>query len=221
MEIIKVKNLSVKYNDHLAIKDVTLSINENEYICLVGKNGSGKSTFLKTITGLQRKESGTIDFNISKSEVSYLAQNNMTDENFPATAKEIIMTGVQKHNLKPFYSKADEESYEKIIKKLHIEDIVNKKIGDLSGGQRQRVLLARTLIGNPKVLLLDEPCNGLDSNTVKSFYKILDNLYEESNITIIMATHDLKNISNSNIRVVALEQEIIFDGSIKDYKTED
>lgn len=221
MEILRVENLCVKYNDHLAIKDISLSVKEKEYVCLVGKNGSGKSTFLKTVTGLQKKEVGSINFGMDKSEIAYLAQNNMTDEKFPATAKEIIMTGVQKHNVKPFYSKRDEEAFEKIVKKLNIEDVVNKKIGDLSGGQRQRVLLARTLIGNPKLLLLDEPCNGLDSKAIKAFYRILDDLYKEANITIIMATHDLKNLSNPNIRVIALEQKIIFDGNIKDYKIEE
>ena len=87
----------------------------------------------------------------------------------------------------------------------------------MSGGQRQRVLLARTLIGEPKLLLLDEPCSGLDKVTIKNFYKILDDLYEKGNITIVMATHDLNEIHNPNIRVVALDQEVIFDGNIEEY----
>lgn len=221
MEVIKVNNLSIKYNEHLAIKNINLSINSNEYVCLVGKNGSGKSTLLKAITGLIKKETGNIEFKIDKSDVAYLAQNNMTDENFPATAKEIIMTGTQKHHIKPFYTKANEDAFINIIKKLKIENIINKKIGDLSGGQRQRVLLARTLISNPKILLLDEPCSGLDSNTIKSFYNILDELHKTTDITILMATHDLHNITNQNIRIVALEQEIIFDGNIVDFKSKE
>lgn len=217
MEIIKINNLSVKYNEHLAIKNINLDINSNEYVCLVGKNGSGKSTLLKAITGLIKKETGNIEFKIDKSDVAYLAQNNMTDETFPATAKEIIMTGTQKHHLKPFYTKANDKAFEEITQKLEITDIINKKIGDLSGGQRQRVLLARTLISNPKVLLLDEPCSGLDSSTIKSFYNILNELYESSDITIIMATHDLQNITNPNVRIIALEQEIVFDGNINQF----
>ena len=214
MEILEVKNLSVKYNEHFALKNVSFKVNEKEYICLVGKNGSGKSTLLKTISGLIKKDSGDIDLKISRAEVSYLAQNNMNDIDFPATAKEIILTGVQKHGIKPFYTKEDE----KVAKDLKIEDLLHKKIGDLSGGQRQRVLLARTLIGNPKVLLLDEPCSGLDISTIKNFYKILDELYEKSDITIIMATHDLDEIHNKSIRVIALEQKVVFNGNIKDYE---
>ena len=90
MEILEVKNLSVKYNEHFALKNVSFKVNEKEYICLVGKNGSGKSTLLKTISGLIKKDSGDIDLKISRAEVSYLAQNNMNDIDFPATAKEII-----------------------------------------------------------------------------------------------------------------------------------
>lgn len=218
MEILEVKDLCVKYNEHYALKNVSFNIKEKEYVCLVGKNGSGKSTLLKTISGLIKKDSGSIDFKIDKSDVSYLAQNNMTDINFPATAKEIILTGVQKHGIKPFYSKKDEKDLERVAKNLKIEDLLHKKIGDLSGGQRQRVLLARTLIGNPKVLLLDEPCSGLDVTTIKNFYNILDELYKNTDITIIMATHDLDAIKNENIRVIVLEQKVVFDGNIEDYE---
>ena len=217
MSILDVKNLSVKYNDHYAIKDVNFSVNEGEYICLVGKNGSGKSTLLKAITKLIKKESGDIEFKISKDEVSYLAQNNMVDISFPATAKEIILTGVQKHGVKPFYTKHDEKKLNEVVKKLKIENILHKKIGDLSGGQRQRVLLARTLISNPKLLLLDEPCSGLYVETIKTFYSILDELFENDNITIIMATHDLDEIKNDKIRVIAIDEKVVFDGGISEY----
>lgn len=218
MEILEVKKLSVKYNEHYALKDINFKVNEREYVCLVGKNGSGKSTLLKTISGLIKKDSGDVNLKINKSEVAYLAQNNMVDIDFPATAKEIILTGVQKHGIKPFYTKDDEKALIEVSKKLKIEDLLNRKIGDLSGGQRQRVLLARTLIGNPKVVLLDEPCSGLDKVTIRNFYKILDDLYENFGLTIIMATHDLDGIKNENIRVIALEQNIVFDGNIKNYE---
>lgn len=218
MDVLEIKNLNVKYNEHYALENINLSVKENEYICLVGKNGSGKSTLLKAIAGLVKKDSGEINFQGNRGDVAYLAQNNMTDTNFPATAKEIILTGLQKHGVKPFYLKEDENLLLNIAKRLKIDDLLNKKIGDLSGGQRQRVLLARTLISNPKILLLDEPCSGLDVYTIRTFYSILDELYESLKVTIIMATHDLDEIKNKNIRVVALDQKIVFDGNIKEYK---
>lgn len=217
MSIINIKNLEIKYNEHIALKNINLTINKNEFICLVGKNGSGKSTLLKAIANLNKKYSGEIVYTVSRSEISYLAQNNMTDIDFPATAKEIIMTGIQKHGFKLFYNKIDETEFKEIVKKLKIEGLINKKIGDLSGGQRQRVLLARTLIGKPKILILDEPCSGLDKASIKTFYKTLDELHQKGEITIIMATHDLDDLSNDKIRVVALDQEIVFDGKIEEY----
>ncbi len=216
-KILEIKNLNVYYNGHNALKNINIDIKPNEYICLVGKNGSGKSTLLKSITGLIKKESGTINFNVDKSEIAYLAQVGQVDSKFPATAREVIMTGCQKHGIKPFYSKKDEIEFEKICNLLNINKIIDKKIGELSGGQRQRVLLARTLIGKPKVLLLDEPCSGLDIESIDNFYTVLDNLFYNKEVTIIMATHDLDEIKNNDIRVICLEQEIIFDGNIKDY----
>ena len=130
MNIIEVKKLSVKYNEHIALKNINMTVKEKEYICLVGKNGSGKSTLLKTITGLIKKESGKVEFKINRGDVSYLAQNNLTDISFPATAKEIIMTGTQKHGIKPFYTKKDEEKLKEVVKELKIENLLNKKIGD-------------------------------------------------------------------------------------------
>lgn len=201
--IIEVKNLSTSYNGHKALDNISLEIKKKEYICLVGDNGSGKSTLIKTIVGLNKKDSGEIIRNIPLEKVSYLAQNNMQELKFPATAKEIIMTGVQKHRKLPFYSKEDYTNMNEICDLLGIKELKNKQIGNLSGGQRQRVMLARALIRNPELLILDEPCSGLDINITKEFYRILDKLNKDG-LTIIMATHDLDQIPSENIRVVKL-----------------
>ena len=217
MSIIEVKNIKTTYNGHTAIKDITFDINKGEYVCLVGENGSGKSTLIKTIVGLNKKDSGDIIINIESDKISYLAQNNMVDINFPATAKEIIMTGVQKHGKFPFYKKEDHEKFNEVCGLLGINEIINKQISELSGGQRQRVMLARALIRNPELLILDEPCSGLDINITKEFYEILDKLNKEKNITIIMATHDLDEIKTENIRIICLSTTIKFDGNIKEW----
>ena len=216
--VLKIKKLNVSYNGHSALKDINLNINKKEYVCLVGKNGSGKSTLLRSITGLIKPDKGQIIINYDKSDVAYLAQVSSIEPKFPAIAKEVIMSGCQKHGIMPFYTKNDHSDFKRVCELLKIENIVDKKIGELSGGQRQRVLLARTLIGNPKILLLDEPCNGLDSQSINNFYKILDELFDKTDITIIMATHDLDEIDNENIRVICLEQSVVFDGNIKDFK---
>ena len=174
---------------------INFKIEDGEYVCLVGENGSGKSTLVKTIVGLLKPEEGQVNLNISLDEVAYLSQTNLKDLDFPATAKEIIMSGTQKHGKLAFYSKADKEIYEKVIKDLKIEELQGRRIGDLSGGQKQRILIARALVRQPKLLILDEPATGLDYNITKELYKILENLNKENKMTIIMATHDLEEIN--------------------------
>ena len=218
MVLLEVENISVSYSNHTALENISFKIEEGEYVCLVGENGSGKSTLVKAIVGLLKPDNGKINLNISLDEVSYLSQTNLKDLNFPATAKEIIMSGVQKHGKLPFYTKEDKENYKKIIKDLKIEDIQYRRIGDLSGGQKQRVLIARALIRRPKLLILDEPTTGLDYNITKELYKILEEQNKEKNTTIIMATHDLDEIENVKPRIICLARKLKYDGNIEGWK---
>ena len=218
MTILEVENLIVSYSNHIALENINFKIEEGEYVCLVGENGSGKSTLIKTIVGLLKQDEGKININIPSEQLSYLSQTNLKDLDFPATAKEIIMSGVQRHHKLPFYTKKDKEKYNEIIKKLKIEDIQNRRIGDLSGGQKQRVLIARALIREPKLLILDEPATGLDYNITKELYKILETLNKENNMAIIMATHDLDEIQNLKPRIISIAKTIKYDGNIEGWK---
>lgn len=218
MDILEVKDLKVSYSNHIALENISFTVKEGEYVCLVGENGSGKSTLIKTIVGLHKEDEGNVDMKISLDQVSYLAQTNLKDLNFPATAKEIILSGTQKHLKFPFYSKKDKELYKKVIKELKIEDIQFKRIGDLSGGQKQRVLIARALIREPKLLILDEPSTGLDYNITKELYEILKELNKNQNMTIIMATHDLDEINHEKVRIICLAKTVKYDGDIENWK---
>ncbi len=218
MNILEVKNLTASYDNNEAIKNVNFVVEKGDYVCLVGENGSGKSTLIKTIVGLHKKDSGEIIKNISDDKIAYVAQNNMKDLDFPATAKEIIMTGVQRNMKLPFYTKKDWILFDEVCNLLNINNIINNQIGNLSGGQRQRVMLARAIIRKPELIILDEPCSGLDMNITKDLYEILNALNKEQNITIIMATHDLEVIKSMDVRAICMATTVKFDGKIQDWK---
>lgn len=224
MNLIEITNLTVSYNGHVAVDKVSLNIKEKEFVCLVGENGSGKSTIIKTILELQKQDKGKIKLKIDPSEVSYLEQFNMRDVDFPGTAKEIIMTGMQKKGSKLFYTKEALEAFKEICNMLGIQEIVNKKIGELSGGQRQRVMLARAMINKPKLLILDEPCSGLDKKISDKLYDILLKLNKEYGTTVIMSIHNAYELAERNkkenvdIRVVHISKNIKYDGNLNDWK---
>lgn len=218
MSILEVKNLKVLYSNHVAIEKINFKVNSGEYVCLMGENGSGKSTLIKTIVGLIKPEEGEVKINIPLDEVAYLSQTNLKDLDFPATAREIIMLGRQKHKKFPFYTNKDKELYKEVIKQLKIEDIQDKRIGDLSGGQKQRVLIARALIKKPKLLILDEPATGLDYNITKELYEILESQNKKDKTTIIMATHDLDEVEHIKPRIICLAKTVKYDGEIEGWK---
>lgn len=224
MNLIEISNLTASYNSHIAVEKVNLNIKEKEFVCLVGENGSGKSTIIKSIVGLHKQDKGTIKIKAEVGEVSYLEQLNMKDLEFPATAKEIIMTGIQKKGSSLFYTKEDNKAFEEICNLLHIKNIIHKRIGDLSGGQRQRAMIARAIINKPKLLILDEPTSGLDIKISDKLYDILLNINKELGTTIVMAIHNMDELKKRNenknidIRVIHIAKEIKFDGKLEDWK---
>lgn len=224
MNLIEISNLAVSYNGHIAVDKVNVNIKEKEFVCLVGENGSGKSTVIKAMLGLVKQDKGKIKLKIDQSEISYLEQFNMKEVDFPGSAKEIIMTGLQKKGSRLFYSKKDVEAFNEICKTLSIEDITGKRIGELSGGQRQRIMLARAMISKPKLLILDEPCSGLDKKISDKLYSLLLDINKEYGTTVIMSIHNVEDLAKINekkgveIKVVHISKNIKFNGNLEEWK---
>ena len=197
MTRLKLENAVIKYGDNIVINNFSLKAEEGEMIFITGKNGSGKSTLIRGIAGLLPLSSGKIQ---KAERVSYVPQVEEADRNFPAKVKEVILMGTQKTG-KLFYSQKDKQQAIKFMKELEILNLAEKEIKTLSGGQLRRAFLARALCGEPELLLLDEPCAGLDVESHRILFDVLRKILTEG-CAIIMVTHDdsdLEGIKNAKI----------------------
>ncbi len=200
------KDLSVGYDNVPIQKNINFHINAGAYVCVVGENGVGKSTLIKTILGLLPPIEGSIEIGngIKGYSVGYLPQQTNVQRDFPASVYEVVLSGcLNKVGMRPFYNKAEKNLAKKMLEKLNILELQKKSYSELSGGQQQRVLLARALCATDKILLLDEPTAGLDIGSTKEFYKLIKSLNKEG-ITIIMITHNLNEAISDADTVLCL-----------------
>lgn len=211
--VIEIKNLNFK----TIIQDVSLEIRRGDYAAIIGPNGGGKSTLIKLILGLIPHDSGVIKlFGQAPSlgslkKIGYVSQGiSKLDENFPISVQEVITLGLIAN--KPLFSrinKKDLDMIEHVLAKMNIEDLKDAKISELSGGQRQRVMIAKALVNEPQILILDEPNTGVDKQSQINFYTLLKNLNQKENITILFITHDLGVIVDDINKVLCINQSLL------------
>ena len=211
MSLLSFENISIGYDNNPILENLNFSVEQGDYLAILGENGAGKSTLLKTMLGLIKPLDGKIVFDagVKKTEIGYLPQQTVVQRDFPASVWEIVISGcLAKDGIRPFYSKEDRALAEANIKKLGLEDLKKRCYRELSGGQQQRVLLARALCSSNKVLVLDEPVTGLDPKVTMQLYELIDSLNKEG-ITIIMISHDLQALKHANM-ILHLGHETFF-----------
>lgn len=220
MPILNCMNMSLGYENETIVADLNFSINSGDYLCIIGENGSGKSTLIKTLLNLKRPIDGKIlyDKHLKLSEVGYLPQQISVRKDFPVSVQEVVLSGcLNRCGFKPFYSQIEKEVAIKNMKRLNIYLLAKKCYRELSGGQQQRVRLARALCATRKLLLLDEPVSGLDSNSSSEMYRIIQKLNIEDKITIIMVSHDIEASLKYATHILHLHPTNSFFGTISDY----
>jgi zinc transport system ATP-binding protein len=242
--VLEIRNLSLKYpNGVIALQGITLDINAKDFIALIGPNGAGKSTLLKVILGLIKPTSGTIKLNLTEEStakpqepgkqtpgsselnenlkyVGYVPQSAQArDANLPFSVFETVMLGrTPITGLFHRTGSLDRQKVEETLKLFGIYELKDRKIGQLSGGQSQRVFLAKAMVSDPKLLLLDEPTSGVDATSKKDFYNILERLNKEKGITVILSSHDISVITKIANRVLCINKSQFFCGENDDFE---
>ncbi len=217
LEIVNLKNIQVSYGDVPVLEDVTLSIFRHDFLGIIGPNGGGKSTLLKVILGLLKPESGSVSVfgkppEQVRSSIGYVSQHPFFDHDFPVSVRDVVMMGnYGKTGLFRRYSRDDKTAAEKALVRVGMLEHGVKQIGSLSGGQQQRVFVARALVAEPKLLLLDEPAASFDPTMQTEFYELLEEL--KKSLTIVMVSHDISAISVYVDKIACLNRRLYYHGS--------
>ncbi|HII36536.1 MAG TPA: metal ABC transporter ATP-binding protein [Nitrosopumilaceae archaeon] len=212
MNVVEIENLTVDYQGILALEKVNFSVESKDFLGIIGPNGAGKTTLFSCMLGLLDNYKGEIRFfgtSIKKSkkylgQIGYVPQKPVFEKNFPATISEVVGMGLTKNSKK--------DRIDEVLQKVWLHELSHRRIGDLSGGQQQRVFIAKALVNEPQVLILDEPVTGIDSQSKELFYQILHDLNQKENITIIWSSHDLDAVAKLASKVACLNRTLFFHG---------
>ena len=209
--IINFTNVSYSYGTTPVLRDVNFSIDRNDSLCVVGPNGGGKSTLLKLMLGLIKPDTGTITVlgnppDKARKNIGYMPQYLYCDFAFPVDVMDVVLMGRKGSNFLGFHNKLDRDVAMSKLEELKVADLVHRPFSDLSGGQRQRVLIARSLVSEPDILLLDEPTANVDPSVETQFYEVLKELTKK--ITILTVSHDLGIVSEVVDRVLCVNRYV-------------
>lgn len=205
--VISCKKLSLTLNNNTILENLSFSIDQGEIVTIIGLNGAGKSSLLKTIIGIYSPSSGTLSVNAQK--IGYVPQKLQFDTSIPLTVEEFLQT----------YTNKSIDFMRNKLQEVNAFDILHKKLGQLSGGQLQKVLIANALLQEPDLLLLDEATAGIDMSGEQSFYELIEQIHREYKITIVMVSHDIHTVFAKSNRVLCLNKHLCCSGAPQDVST--
>ncbi len=221
MVLLNCEGVCLGYDKKCIAHNISFSLCEGEYIAVTGDNGAGKSTLVKTLLGLIPTLGGKIELceGMSPRDIGYLPQSSYTQKDFPASVFEVVLSGcIADRGAFPFYRASHKALARENMKKTGIEALSGRCFRELSGGQAQRVLLARALCAAKKLLLLDEPVQGLDVHASREMYNAVKSLNEKEGMAVIMVSHDICTVLAYATHVLHLGSDGYFFGTVEEYR---
>lgn len=224
--VIQVRDLSIAYDDTLALDKANIDFYENSITAIVGPNGAGKSTLLKGMMEIVKPIGGSVTiwnqtYKKVYQQIAYIPQFNNVNWNFPAVVEDVVLMGRYVHTgILRRYQKKDYQVVEEALKIVEMQDFSKRHISELSGGQKQRVFLARAIAQDAKIYLMDEPLQGVD---VKTEAIIMDTIkgFQKEGKTILAVHHDLTSVEQYFDHVVFINQRVLYSGSVKEVFTQE
>jgi len=214
---VSIEDLRVRLDGRTVLEEVFLEVEEGDFLGLIGPNGGGKTTLLKAILGLIKPSRGRVLVfgmkpEAARTRVGYLPQKSLFDQKFPVSSVEVVMMGrYGRKGLFGRYCAEDKDAALAALAAVGMEEQADREIGALSGGQQQRIFVARALVSEPDLLLLDEPATGIDSSRQREFYELLRDLNED--MTIIMVSHDISAVSTYVKKIACVNRKLYYHGS--------
>ena len=219
MNAIEIKNLTVAYGENIALEDFNLDVEIGSLMALVGPNGAGKSTLIKTILKFLKQITGEIKIN--GKNLAYVPQRNSVDWDFPTTLFDVVEMGCYgRVGLFKRVNKKEKQKVFKAIEQVGMLDFKDRQISELSGGQQQRAFIARALVQEADIYLMDEPFQGVDSTTEKSIVDILKKLKSDGK-TLLVVHHDLQTVPTYFESVTFINKTVIASGKVKEVFTQE
>ena len=216
--IIKVTGLSYHYDSIATLDNISFTVGKGDFLGIIGPNGAGKTTLFQCMLGIIRDYEGEINlfgFDIKQNKkilqkIGYVPQKKNVEQTFPATVKEVVSLGV-------IGMRNSSDYIDKAIDFVELGAYRDKRIGELSEGQQQRAIIAKALVKQPELLILDEPTTGIDSVTQEKFFNLLTKLNKDKGITIVWSSHDMNAVERLANRVACVDRKLFFHGQSEDF----